>query len=199
MGLDMYVWKAKKLSAEEGKKVDGARIAEVRENHTIFTDLKRGEDELRAIRPYCHQGKVIQSYLDLNKLADDHGITEPLHIGGACYSTEVTYDLYNEKGEHKLTVTMTPKEILDNYSYEKLDDVLVTNPLEEVYYWRKAYDVDEAIRNACAYTIENCGYYRLTNKMINAIRRIDHDAYESLIEAKENLEPDEMLFYHIWF
>ena len=47
--------------------------------------------------------------------------------------------------------------------------------------------------------MDNCGYYRLTVKMLNAIRKYDESAYRELKDIKNNLASDEQLFYHIWF
>ena len=203
MGLDMYIWRMKKVSKEEAKRMNGRKVDEIENMYSIFhiPESEENSPAVKAVIPYCQKIKAIQSYVDTDKIVKDNGIQEECYLGMTSYlGNGVNYTFYSSnRNEKLLAVTYSWDELNKKYTYEKVEDIYITHKLQEAGYWRKKYELDDAISNACAYDIKNCGYYRLTDKMLNAIRKYDRAGYTSLRATKDTLGEDEGLFYHIWY
>ena len=68
---------------------------------------------------------------------------------------------------------------------------------EEVAYWRKRYDLQDALYDASEVPIQNCGYYPMTDDMWNAIRKWDKETYNRLAHYK--YDDSCLIAYHEWY
>lgn len=74
-------------------------------------------------------------------------------------------------------------------------DVYVCKPLEPVAYWRKKYDLSNAITAAVGGPVENQGYYPLNDKMFEIIKKADNQ----LDEVSKPVTDDYAYVYYEWY
>ena len=149
MGLDMYSCKMKRPSEEEVKKI-AEYSAYYFHNICYIPDntIKKDYELYADILPYCVPVTLDDSSRDYDSIKKDFGITPNASLfcfqkvdGGVCLSF---FNSLN-KGEESKDITLTDEEW---NSYERW----IPTPFhvcldEEVGYWRKDYDLDDAICN----------------------------------------------------
>lgn len=184
MGLDMYLYRASKTN-----NFDEAQFQMPAE----YADGKDGKYAalVKQIRPFLTKVKHKTALYDTEKIAADYGMSEPVHVSIICGDGRVTFmDAKGRQAEIK------GKDIDEKYTrYEVLTYYICK--LEEIAYWRKHWDLEEAIEAACSVKVENCGYYHMTRKMMNVVRRIDPTKYNDKLAGIDLSARD--IFFHIWY
>lgn len=182
MGLDMYIYEAHKPSAER------TRNAVYREDLASFT-FTEVDEMVENILPLCAERELIARYLDIEKIKEVNGISKDARVcGSAYYSTFRKWDF--KDGDEIKTVSYTEDE-LKNFIIEKKENVYGVF-IDEIWYGRKEYEVQHAIHkmfNAEGIIVENCGYYRLTESMVERL----NDEYGLGLPMQDNL------VYHEWY
>lgn len=214
MGLDMFVYALKKLDATE--------IEKVKEFKTLQEFYLAGYDCLHF--PLETAGKEISS--DMYKevlccssefIVDNEGITEKsldeyLDQKGIPNDSFISYvgDDLVIGGFYK----DSPKLVLSKEEQKKLytswKEKIFVYKMEEVAYWRKAYNLAEFFIDNIESNVENCGFYEIDeNTLLEAIRMDDGRASlnkkyfinpfsrDDALQIK--LAPGEKLFYHEWY
>jgi hypothetical protein len=213
MGLDMYLYKVKKMKEEAAKVLNNLTSEQIREkypNALIFG--MNNEEEARlyeALLPYAQKVMVINRYLNLEKMKKDYDIPNDAYINGEGWTTnEVHYSFYDNASKKSFDVKMTIDELDKKYGFDETDEQYIVKEIEEVYYWRKAYKIQDFFYEN--HPVENCGYY-LTSKdeledLVDYATEIevDEDDYDnsfdiSRIDLVDDDNEEEAIFYHEWY
>lgn len=185
MGLDMYLYKATKPSLTFGiYRSDDIYIQSL----ALIPNDEHNEEMYSAIKPYMVRIQLESSEYDAEKIAKDYGLKGRI---GIC---SISPDGVSFRGENKTTDYIPQEIIKKHYSRISLQTVYAVE-LKQVYYWRKAYDVQDAIHNALDCCIENCGYYLISDDVADVIKEID-DGFDPEIVKRES---DSCIFYHEWY
>lgn len=184
MGLDMYIYRAAKphLSDTEiylRNDIDGVILPENEIDNPMYCQLA----------PYLQPVQVKNEYYNMEKIREDFGLSSKAHI---CSYSADGIGVWDNGGEKRITISVS--DIEDKYTVEKIEKSYVCN-LERVHYWRKEYDVQEWFHdNLSADYIENCGYYILSEELIEDF----NESFNEYIEPEEPTE-ESALFYHEWY
>lgn len=193
MGLDMYMYRAKKLNEAEVKSLTGKHAQKIAEesDYTYFTKNEVLDDtELTELMPMLTTVTMKNTFINMEKIRKDNEIPEDARITGSSYSREGdSYIFRNDSGFDK-RVTLSQEE-LQTYLFDADEEYLVCH-MEEVAYWRKAYDVQDFIHENIEAPILNCGYYEVSRELLD--RLYDMGEVEELY-----CEDDEKIFYHEWY
>jgi DNA topoisomerase VI subunit A len=116
------------------------------------------------------------------------------------------YDLYSitSYDEETETVYLGSDESKIKFSFEEFSKRFMnvkeeTNyivRMEEVYYWRKAYDIRNLFYSFCNH-VENLGYYKVSQKDLEEIS-LRYDTMKEGIPSIEDPE-NQAIFYHEWY
>ena len=102
---------------------------------------------------------------------------------------------YHCKGSKKSYEVHLSYEEFNNYFYSTENELLVFKG-NDVYYWRKAYDVQNMIyemyNEETGKDIQNCGFHLMSDNIIEALENV----YEVELGY---LDEDEAFFYHEWY
>ena len=179
MGLDMYLYRARKESDFEKAGI------------TIPLDeFEKHRDMYKALMPFLTKVDHLTPCYDIDKICQDFGLDRATIY--LCFQSS--------DGERRFTdhagnfANLTEDQVKKEYLIHKNITYYICD-LCEVYYWRKAYDVEDAIYEACNFEVENCGYYRMTQKMLAAIKRKDPRFKERFHEDISQKD----IFYHEWY
>lgn len=205
MGLDMWVYKAHKLTTNEVKLINGKTRVEadnIIPYVTIFDTPKDDEERLglRDIMPFCRTIKVINEYWDVEKIKETVGANKE----DDCFIWYIHY-LSLDLVDLKVTITEPSgenyvKELInincDDYTLCKEEDAYAV-VLEEIAYWRKNYQLREELQDEYAVNglggLINCGYHKINNGMMKVLRALDDEGRFKGMRLTNNL------FYHEWY
>lgn len=182
MGLDMYLYKLKKPDIKMGiYNWDDPVIDQL-----LQISQDEYEQEMYAqIHPFCTRIFVKREDYDYEKIAADYDMKMPIRIsgfgtGGCTFTDDVSH------------VSILPEDI-KKYQKPFMQTMYVADK-EQVYYWRKAYDVQSMLYNKMECEIENCGFYLLTEELAEEIAKIDAEFDTSIVsDDRANI------FYHEWY
>lgn len=191
MGLDQYIYRLKQVGDKTIKALQGKKVEELDWHKYLVMD-KNGvdckpemyKDIMHLLRPI----KLIESYVDVEKLKKDAGVPEDWSL--TCRSimgSEITYTWGDLNGHISATVN---KDNEDKYVYEKEIESYICY-CKEVYYTRKEYEIQDIMYDLYEGDIENCGYHHMSEDMIEALNEG---------EGKKVLDTDATnLYYHEWY
>ena len=202
MGLDMYVYRISGLTDEEKKEVEEMSYDDLcAEDFTVFDWDEEHEHRMSPIKDFLTIVKkpVENIHFDLVKKVFD--IPKAAEYSGFGSGPEGRFIYFTDDNEHK-TYTVE----YDKATSEQRKQVTVTDMMTfavfhsyELIYWRKAYDLQDKLHEACDVYIENCGYYPLNDKMRQAIKdSLEKEGRESEIELLEPVEGS-AICYHEWY
>lgn len=203
MGLDMHVFKVSKCSEEEAKTLNGKVLGrDIAMQFKVFPTEQGREpyDEIKQILPWLKKTTMKVPCYDYEKMIADN--VENPELYDICLSIE-SYDqcwftIYpKEKGSglEEKKVKLSREEIKKNCLKLVDMDVYVCKQLEQVAYWRKEYDLSDAIIAAVGGPVENQGYYPLNDKMFEIIKKADNQ----LDEVNELVTDDYAYVYYEWY
>ena len=185
MGLDMYLFKAKKPDIPfEIYKEDDFLVKDL----LLIPNDEHTEEMYKALVPFMTRIQISASEYDAEKIKKDFGLEGSIHIShmspkGIAFS------------DRNRTTEEIPTEIIKNhYTISSLKTMYAVD-IHQVYYWRKAYGVQEIIHNRHSECIENCGYYVIDDEIADAIAAFD-DEFDADIVKRES-EP--CILYHEWY
>lgn len=190
MGLDQYIYRAKKPQLEE-RVYESAEIDSMLNMHRVF--LVDAEDEMDLIEqllPYTVVREVKAKFMDDKKMFADHGIPKNAYM---CYmsSVEITYTWTDENGKRN-EKTIAMREVDEKYTIEKVLPCYIWES-EEVQYWRKHYELQDWIYDHID-GVQNTGYYILDADLI---RELNKEFDEHI--PKEDPDDESALFYWEWY
>lgn len=166
----MFLYKAKKAISIDSADFE-LRDSLYREDPQMYED----------ILPYCDKAIGIYEYIDTGKLLKDRGIENPR---GRFFSGQ-GFGIVKENGEEEVF----SDEWLRENGYVIVEEELTYYcDLEEIYYWRKAYDTQELFYDYIGH-VENCGYYKVEPEFLSTLSDFED----------EDFSEDEPIFYHEWY
>ena len=193
MGLDMYAYNIRKARKSDLKILSGSDIYPARE--TTFSDgfaLIHADEDTEDLAEIADKVTLKCPYLDDDKIKRCAKIPKEWELRSECVEADGTVKrLYTFKApdeEEKKGVVLTPELIKRFTAYEDKEFYPVS--MKEVGYWRKDYDLShkmyEAYEEATGKTIENCGYHRCSQEMLDAL-------------GIEEMPSEGAVFYHEWY
>ena len=185
MGLDMYLYKATKPDIQFG--IYDERDACI-QNLMLIPNDEHKEDMYRSLEPFMTRIQVSEKIFNTEKIAQDYGLTGRVHISSSSRNG------FTFTGENKNTGLIPVEVVEKHYTKPNIRTVFAVD-VSQVYYWRKAYDVQDLIHNSLDCYIENCGYYPISDDVADAIKEID-DEFDPEIVKRES---DSCIFYHEWY
>ena len=221
MGLDMYMYRIKRLSDEEIAHINETRGSGIY-RRWAFVDKEEFDSnpEFREdLIPFLREAKIIRMLFDEERLFKDYNVEPDDEIAfsyGGCNGFGWTF-----MSGKQITIS---EEEYSNYSYEALTDVYVFDR-EEVAYWRKYDELLEFITNARivarskemmdrgiaptpkdyeSWLTKNCGYYLLSKEEKAAIKEfllsenLDSRSDEDYCD-EAFWENDDDIFFEAWW
>lgn len=201
MGLDMYIYRASRVSEDDLKvmnKLPHGDISDKFPRALIITkeDYKENPTLYAEILPYMSSIQVENSYVDLMKLKKAYNIPEDAYISGRSYDGEkVGYHFTTPKTKKSQRVELTYEEVEEKFTFTQMDDAYIVY-IDEVYYWRKAYNIQDEFY--AKHPVENCGYYKLSyEEMATIANNFDAGLYGVVEDFVD--DEDTAYFYHEWY
>lgn len=182
MGLDMYLYKARRLNTKELSNIKGKHVQDF-EDYSFFNESDVHDNPLmfEDLMPYMQKVQMMESYYDIVKLKRENNIPENAEIVEQCYSKEITFCFkWGIAGKKEVTFGH------NDYVITKSEGFYVVE-LSEVEYWRKEYGIQSEIHKSIGKSVENCGYYKLNE---STIYRVTDEDYNGGTED---------IFYHEWY
>ena len=203
MGLDMHVFKMSKCSEEEAKTLNGKVLGrDIAMQFKVFPTEQGREpyNEVKQILPWLKKTAMKVPCYDYEKMIADN--VENPELYDICLYME-SQDRYGfvicpkKEGNslEKREIMFSREEIKKSYLKFVDMDVYVCKQLEPVAYWRKKYDLSDAITSAVGGPAENQGYYPLNDKMFEIIKKADNQ----LDEVSEPVTDDYAYVYYEWY
>lgn len=196
MGLDMYAYKATRLTDEEVNSLKGLAAKDIRQVNEAFSAFTVHDDEDRAhlaeLMPYCSVIMLQHEYLDMKKLREDNAIPEEARVVRRI-STMIseTFGFCAPDGFDK-DIPLDAAAI-KHYTLKEMENSLVVK-MSEVGYWRKDYDLSRMLCSAKRKLVENCGYYKCNKRMLQLMARRGGVPEPELVCGD-----GEAIFYHEWY
>ena len=190
MGLDQFIFKISKANLENrtftSEDIENMKLARI-----AVEEFNTHKNMYKAILPYVEKRDVECKLYDTDKLFSDYKLPEDSHIW--CFAPTGIAIGYTKANGERGNQEVSNEEIEAKYIKKKAIPSYVFKS-EEVYYWRKEYDLCDWIENALKKPIENCGYYKL-NKTI--IKRMN-SKFKSEVPV-ESANKEYAYFYHEWY
>ncbi len=187
MGLDMYVFRASRPRFNENavyarSKIDGIILPEEKANEPMY----------RQLLPFCQKLKIRNKYYDMDRICRDNGLTrDETYVSMISAATTSFADLSVTPSR---VVSISSQVIEERYVLEKVEPCFVCT-LDEVRYWRKAYDIEDWFCEHFDEKVENTGYYRISDDML---RQFNRAWPEYVIDEPADTE-EGSIFYHEWY
>ena len=197
MGLDMYMKKATKPNLNARKVYLHQDLYD--QGYAIFEAEPDGSmaGYLKDLRPFMVKLRCIAEYFNLDKITETFGFAERAHWCG--FGPDGVYFGGNDSDGNYKSVTI-PREDIQSFTYKKKNIFYVTK-LQEVGYWRKKYELDDALTRHFLKTrgvvVENCGYYRMTKAAMKIVENYTKKYGTEPVDY--NPEEIRSLFYHNWY
>lgn len=190
MGLDQFIFKVSKANLEN-RTFTSDEIENMYLNKIEVSDFEKYKDMYKALIPYTEKRNVECKLYDTAKIFSDYKLPANSYIW--CYSpTGITIGYVKANGE-RANQEVSNAEIEAKYIKTEVIPFYIFKS-EEVYYWRKEYDLCDWIENALKKQIENCGYYKLNKTVIKRM----NSKFKSEVPV-ESANKEYAYFYHEWY
>lgn len=211
MGLDMYLYKANKISEEDRKSLTGVLRSNIEQSGKFedlfciskseaFFDGEKIKSGLDAIINFCDEITMKDTFINYEQFLKEYDL--PTHyslldygIKGDEEKKEFVFIYLDTINNCNKEVTIPYDEFNEKYIYEDSETFYVCY-LEEIGYWRKESQLRRLIHSLLDTDVENMGYYRLDEKIIYHINEYDR---RHNYEYKFSCNNGETLFYHEWY
>ena len=212
MGLDMYIYKMRKMTDEEIGWLSVPNVtfdAIEKAGYMCVTAIDEEQFDLIR-RPFemgqIHKMTAIVERTNESLIKKDHRIPVRASRVGLVITgdqTTFTYAWYAARVNERKSkaVTLSRKELDDKYTHHNPEEVYVAKTYL-VDYWRKYYNLQDFIYETLDERVHNCGYYPLTDVMIDSIYDFieEDDLYFGEKHGKPVYDPEEeILLYHEWY
>lgn len=196
MGLDMYIFKMKKISREQAETCRGMNVREIDTSNFswYFADRLDGD-----ISEYCYKMQCKDETINHERLIEGEGIPKDYKLNFSAYEYDgsIAFTFRKQKNKDQKKVVRLTEDELKKYMDYNTIDVYIGGPLEEFHYWRKAYDIADLIDKTLYEPAENCGFYCLDSEALNKISVKDPGLSAKL--ERDTLKDDEIYVYHPWW
>lgn len=185
MGLDMYVFRARPPEDDPNVVYEYKEMME--KNYTIIAEGDINNSIVKVLKDYAVPYTLSVEKYDYKKMSAVYGLKGQIRLAN-CGTDGTTFT------DGKKQVRFKDDE-LNDFIY-KTNEVFWLLNLDEVGYWRKHYELQDAIHEMFlkdGVAVENCGYYKLDTAKIYAINDFE-DGKQGLVHYI-----DDDLFYHEWY
>ena len=208
MGLDMYLYRINKLNDHDvhlAEELPYEKLtSELYHFCTQVLDEKDDDqsDDNQLIAPILPWVTVVRKdieYIDWDKLKEICKIPEDAKTGGSHYGPGDyrCYKFYKDGKSYDAVWSDLTDEQKKAATVVENHRVAVWRQ-SEVAYWRKAYELQTALHDACDEVILNCGYYPLNDAMRKVLQTKDPED-EKLDELDLESTNDSVVVYHEWY
>ena len=136
--------------------------------------------------------KILRCTLTWNRIPENASI-----VGRGYDGTYLSF-LFSDNGTRK-EITITPAELNEKYPNKEPSSGACFG-CEEVAYWRKAYGLEDKLYESYPRAIENCGYYKCNEEMLEAMLDYDSEVDDGYMESYDTFTTDDSdIFYHEWY
>ena len=189
MGLDMYVYRAKKPQVDVSRIYREEELCRLCPGAIIINEEHYNEDSVNDLKPFSVPVTVITQRVNFEKIEKEFGFSNRVYVGAVTPDYVICSD-----GDKRVQIERLEfdKKYLDDFEQKSY-----MVELEQVAYWRKAYALQNKIYASFEdqdVFVENCGYYSLSNEQIEMICQ-DEDGYDFDLRGYEDGE----LMYHEWY
>lgn len=182
MGLDMYVYHIEKIPKQELDAAQKLRYDEVLDKYLCINAEYIEDAEYHDILPYMQKVENIATdSINDEKLRAAYNIPEDWYLFGCSNdNTRHVFSFTSDDSVKTKDIVVTNEELQKFFdtSYQTYYIAKCT----EVMYWRKAYQLQDMLHNAYRGSILNCGYHRLNQDMVQAIKRYGADEVAEAFE-----------------
>ena len=196
MGLDMYLYKFTKpeTSAQELSKMTYEELQQ--NDYHVFSKYGELPDNFQAIMPFTIETDVEAEYVDFDAVKKHYHIPDDARCVGESYSSqEIGYTFCISEKEHK-HIDIPMKEFKSKFLVTRRTPIYCIQS-EQVGYWRKNYELQDSLTEACNIPIDNCGYYPLNTDMWKVLEKMDPKTYEKIKDYRH--DPDCIIAYLEWY
>lgn len=195
MGLDMYLYRAKKPKYSTDEEFITKNWLEEKGFYCIPKESMDYSKE--ALLPYCKEDDVMIKMINIRQIIIDNGYDPDTCEIYLRYQIKdkIGYKICSENKVLK-EIELTIEELKIRYEYESLEDVYVVD-LKEVAYWRKEYDLQDYIYRIIDSSIDNCEYKKLSMDQVLDI--LDYDDSGVDTDCIEDETEDCAYFYLEWY
>lgn len=186
MGLDMEIRRIYKPNYDPDKIYERKDIIDGR----IFSEEEIECPAFRQLAPYCQKLMIRTFHYDMEKIRADYRLSDSASISCIGSTGIVMFD----RQKRNKSVSVSDDLIREKYTLEKVEECFVCL-LDEVRYWRKAYDIQEWFYENLEEEIENTGYYRLSEEILEKF----NEAWPDDAIEVEDLDEESALFYWEWY
>lgn len=190
MGLDQYIFRIKKLELSD-RLYTTEDISKMGLNRVSVEDFTKHQDMYKQLEPYAVKRDIVCQLYDVEKMIADYNLPSNSCIWRYC-GDNITIGGYNVDG-NRVDQTITCDEIDRKYTKTEIIPHYIF-ATEEVWYWRKNYDLAEWLSVNMKNLIENTGYYKLTKTLIKRI----NSKFKTTI-PEESATKESALFYWEWY
>ncbi len=187
MGLDMYIYKAKKPMLVENTVYEEAEMNKA--GFMLLSEDEMNTPAFEALKSFAVKVNIMMQELNKEKIRADFDMGENMYESMFC-GDNVTF----RDGDKQCTIST--KELKEKYM-QSVDRMLYAVELTQIAYWRKEYDLQSQIYEAFEEQdiyVENCGFYALDDEIAKMI--CEHDEMQAPAIQDEDVET---LFYHEWY
>lgn len=209
MGLDQYIYKVTRISDKELESIMLKNHRDFRDEYTIIGEGMTFDNitpDLMGLIPYIREIQYYQNAYDIDKIKADNGVSESSIYGSVCFGNGgIAWDFF-EPGhgsffDTRKKVFVSADDLDNKYIITQLEHAFVAK-LGEVCYWRKNYILQDAVYDTCKVEIEDCGFYEITEEMLEAIRYScgSREMYARLVAERKCMDITQSnLFYYEWY
>lgn len=196
MGLDMFLYKAKRPEYQKDDEFISKKwLLERGFSCILKEDINDSE---RCLLPYCREDAVMVDFHDMRQIMIDYGCNPDKCKISFSYRSNKKIGLTIYKNNEIIKeIQLTNEELDEKYKFESLEEVYVVK-LEEVGYWRKAYDLQEYIYSMLDYNVDDCEYKKLSKEQVLKILDYD-DSGQVNTDFFEDESEDCAYFYYEWY
>ena len=183
MGLDQYIYRVTKTHYDKRHTFYHSEF----DSHTIIPADEIDLPMYVGIKPYCQKLKVLNEYYDVAQMLADHDLDDTAYIYRYT-ANGITI------GNDQKQVDIDHETIRSKYTVRKVEAEYVCH-IEEVYSWRKAYDVQEWFGEHIDGGVVNCGFYPLSPESLAAfVKRFPEATIPYVLQ-----DANSTLAYHEWY
>ena len=184
MGLDMYIYRAKTPELKMG-------IYDADDEYiSSLVQLPKEETEnpmYKQLLPFAARIQIVNHQYDFDAIAKDYCIGD--NVGVSSFNSATTIF----SGNNGSTPPIPNETVKEKYTRAIIQTRFVVD-IEEVYYWRKAYDIQSLICREIETAVENCGFYKITENIARKIHEMDNKFPTTIVNDK-----NANIFYHEWY
>jgi hypothetical protein len=184
MGLDQYMFRVSKVKGiRKGRSYE--RDDSLLEGCIFIPAEEIDEDMYVALKPFATPIKMSDQVYNMERIIKDYNLSDDAYIGSFIGGTITV-----TSGDKR--VSISDEEVHAKYITTRFRDIYAVAS-EEIYYWRKAYEISEFMNDAVG-PVENCGFYAVNRDVANDLLE-----YDSKIDPNDFPETDSNVMYHEWF